>query len=100
MPRIPILSVALLSTLAAGSSAVAGPLSLNPSQQNVAQSPIAAIYGAPPAQAPAPVRQRAPTQVAAQGGQGGGFIEFLFGGRGSRGDYRRYPNFPADLGPG
>jgi lipoprotein-anchoring transpeptidase ErfK/SrfK len=45
----------------------------------------------------APVRQ-----VAAQGGYGGGFIEFLFGGGGRRSEprYDRYPPFPADLGPG
>jgi lipoprotein-anchoring transpeptidase ErfK/SrfK len=97
MQLISLLSVALLSTLTAGGSALAGPLSLNPPQQN--QPPIASIYGAPPAQAAPPVRQSPPTRVAAQAGPGG-FIEFLFGGRGGRGDYRRYPNFPADLGPG
>ncbi len=100
MQRISLFSVALLSTLSAGGSALAGPLSLNPPQQN--QPPVASIFGAPPAQAAPPVRQSPPTRVAAQPGSGGGFIEFLFGGRGARqgGDYRRYPNFPADLGPG
>ncbi len=52
------------------------------------------IYQRPQA---APVRQ-----AAAQGGYGGGFIEFLFGGdrRGQQPRYDRYPAFPADLGPG
>src|SRR5207244_7084138 len=72
MQRIPRLSLALLSTLAASSTALAGPLSLNPTSQRSAP-PIAAIYDTTPAAPPA----RAAAQRSAYGG---GFIEFLFGG--------------------
>src|SRR5215831_16103098 len=75
MQRIPRLSLALLSTLAASSTALAGPLSLNPGSQRSAP-PIAAIYDTTPAPAPAapPARAAAPRSE-----YGGGFIEFLFG---------------------
>jgi lipoprotein-anchoring transpeptidase ErfK/SrfK len=98
MQRIPLLSLALLSTVAASGAAMAGPLSLNPQSQR--QAPIAAIYGAPAAEPTAPVRQ-----TAAQGEYGGGFFEFLF--RGPRGaryeparDPANYRPYPPDMGPG
>ena len=96
MQRIPLLTIALLSTVAAGGAALAGPLSLNPQAQ---RAPIASIYGAPSQDVPAPpVRQ-----AAAQGEYGGGFIEMLFRGPGgSRPDYpsNNYRQSPADMGPG
>ena len=56
MQRISILSLALLSTVAASSTAFAGPLSLNPHPQRQAPPPIASIYGAPVETAP-PMRR-------------------------------------------
>jgi len=97
MQRIPRLSLALLSTLAASSAAFAGPLSLNPTSQRSAPPPVA--YRAPPAEPAQPVRPA----------RGGGFIEFLFGGpaggryesREQPTSYRQYPQAPGgDLGPG
>ena len=83
MQRTSILSLAFLSTLAASSTALAAPLSLNPMPARAA------------AEASPPVRL-----AAAQGG--GGFLEFLFRGPGGGGappaNYR--PGEPADLGPG
>jgi lipoprotein-anchoring transpeptidase ErfK/SrfK len=102
MQRIPHLSLALLSTLAASSTALAGPLSLNPTSQRSAPPPIASIYGAPPPEAAPPVRQT-------RNEYGGGFLEFLFRGPGGpRYDtgrepptYRQYPAMPGgDAGPG
>src|SRR6266508_3245233 len=96
MQRIHLLSLALLSTVAASGTAVAGPLSLNPQRQ----APVASIYGAPSAQPAPQVRQ-----PVAQAQYGGGFIEMLFGGPG-RGRYQasqdpsNYRQYPADLGPG
>ncbi len=92
MQRIRLVSLAFLSTVAASSAVLAGPLVLNPAPQRSALPP--------PAEAPAPVRQ-----AAAQGQYGGGFIEFLFrgpgGGQGGPPSaYRQYPGEPADLGPG
>src|SRR5262249_27657912 len=90
MQRKCVLSLALVSTLAASGAAVAGPLSLNPSY------PISQ-RAAPPAEAAPPVRP-----AAAQRQYGGGFFEFLFRGPGGGGappaSYR--PGEPADLGPG
>jgi lipoprotein-anchoring transpeptidase ErfK/SrfK len=98
MQRIPLLSIALLSTVAASDAALAGPFSLNPQSQ---RAPIASIYGAPsqnePPPAP-PVRQ-----AAAQGEYGGGFFEMLFRGPGgSRAQYApgNYRQAPGDMGPG
>jgi len=99
MQRFPLLSIALLSTVAASDAALAGPLSLNPQSQ---RAPIASIYGAPsqnesPPPAP-PVRQ-----AAAQGEYGGGFFEMLFrgpGGSRSESAPANYRQYPADLGPG
>jgi lipoprotein-anchoring transpeptidase ErfK/SrfK len=97
MQRIPLLSLALLSTVAASGPAVAGPLSLNPHRQ----APIASIYGARPSQPAPPVRQ-----VAAQPQYGGGFFEMLFRGPGGGARYQssqdpsNYRQYPADLGPG
>src|SRR5262245_31322983 len=103
MQRIPRLSLALLSTLAASSTALAGPLSLNPPKQRSTPPSIASIYGAPPAEAAQPVR---PAPVRNE--YGGGFFEFLFrgpsGGRyepSRESGYRQYPQAPGgDLGPG
>ena len=96
MQRIPLLTIAFLSTVAASSVALAGPLSLNPQAQ---RAPIASIYGASSQDMPAPpVRQ-----VAAQGEYGGGFLEMLFRGPGgSRAEYppSNYRQSPADMGPG
>jgi lipoprotein-anchoring transpeptidase ErfK/SrfK len=111
-----VLTAFLTTTLTIG-PALAGPLSLNPDtsgrpaarnavqpsagQYRVQQSAGAAYAAQVPdeTQAPAPpVRQ-----VAAQG-YGGGFLEFLFGGGGSR--YEQRPVYyggqqvPADAGPG
>jgi lipoprotein-anchoring transpeptidase ErfK/SrfK len=99
MQRIPLLSLALLSTVAASSEALAGPLSINPVSQRGAAPPIASIYGAPPPAEPLPPMR----QAAAQGRYGGGFFEFLMRGPGGgppSPNYRQYPGEPADLGPG
>jgi lipoprotein-anchoring transpeptidase ErfK/SrfK len=98
MQRFPRFFLALLSTLAASSTALAGPLSLNPAAQRSAP-PANASYGTPPTEPP----QVRP--VAAGAEYGGGFIEFLFRGpAGARSErpagYRQYPTVPADLGPG
>jgi lipoprotein-anchoring transpeptidase ErfK/SrfK len=97
MQRIHLLSLALLSTVAASGTAVAGPLSLNPPQR---QAPSASTYGAPPAQPAPQVRQ-----PVAQAQYGGNFFEMLFrgpfGGRSQTSqDPSNYRQYPADLGPG
>ena len=99
MQRIHLLSLALLSTVAASNEAVAGPLSINPVVPRGSAPPIASIYAAPP---PAePVQREFARPVAAQGQYGGGFLEFLFRGPGGGSpSYRQYPAGPADLGPG
>jgi lipoprotein-anchoring transpeptidase ErfK/SrfK len=94
MQRIRLLSLALLSTVAASGVAVADPLSLNPKPQR--QTSFAQSYDAQVSE-PAPPVQR----TAAQGQYGGGFIEFLFGGgNSSRGASPTYRQYPADMGPG
>ena len=98
MQRIPLLSLALLSTVAASSGAVAGPLSINPVVPRTPAPPIASVYAAPP---PAePVQREFARPVAAQGQYGGGFFEFLMRGPGGGPFARQYPAGPADLGPG
>ena len=99
MQRIHLLSLALLSTVAASSEAVAGPLSINPVVPRGGAPSIASIYGAPP---PAePVRQEFARPVAAQGQYGGGFFEFLMRGPGGGPPSANYRQYPAgDLGPG
>jgi lipoprotein-anchoring transpeptidase ErfK/SrfK len=95
MQRIPLLSIALLSTVVVSSAALAAPLSLNPQSQGTS---ITSIFGTPPRAEPvaAPV-----LQAAAQGEYGGGFLEMLFRGPGSRGPApANYRASPADLGPG
>ena len=84
MQRIPLLSLALLSTMAASSTAVAGPLFGNPP-----------VYNAPAPDARPPVQP-----VASQGQYGGGFIEFLFGGGPRAEPPSIYRQYPADAGPG
>jgi lipoprotein-anchoring transpeptidase ErfK/SrfK len=79
----------LFAVLASGTS-FAGPFSLDPSAPERGQS---SSTGAP-MQPPATIRR-----VSAQGGLGGGFLEFLFGG-GSRDSAAAYRPYPADLGPG
>jgi lipoprotein-anchoring transpeptidase ErfK/SrfK len=115
--RLCVLSLAVVSTVCAGSTALAGPLSLSPQSPINGGRPVAAArgplqpqavddqgyyvrqtFGAPVAVEPPRVRQ------AAQGNMGGGFLEFLFGGGGSRYQQapayaRQYPGDP-DLGPG
>jgi len=83
MQRIRILSLALVSTLAAASAAVAGPFSINAVPQR-------------PEAAPAPRQAAAPGPF-----NGGGFLDFLFRGPfgGPGADGRRYYGAP-DLGPG
>jgi lipoprotein-anchoring transpeptidase ErfK/SrfK len=101
MQRIPLLPLALLSTMAASSEVVAGPLSINPAVPRTPAPPIASIYAAPPTAEP--VRREFARPVAAQGQYGGGFLEFLmrgpFGGP-PFGNHRQYPAGPADIGPG
>src|SRR5215470_10175421 len=82
-----VLSLALVSTMAASGSAVAGPLSLNPSYP---------IYqrAAPPEPAPSA------RPAAGQSQYGGGFFEFLFRGPGGGPPAHYRPGEPADLGPG
>jgi lipoprotein-anchoring transpeptidase ErfK/SrfK len=88
MSRISLVSLALLSTVAASSIAVAGPLSVNP------QRGAPAVYADPPA---------APRQARYE--YGGGLIEFLFRGPSGMSSAPRYdargfrPGDP-DLGPG
>jgi lipoprotein-anchoring transpeptidase ErfK/SrfK len=101
MLRPSLLSLVLLSTMLACSTtrALAGPFDLAPSAQR----------GAQPGFGPAPEPASPVRQPAAQGGYGGGFLEFLFRG-GQQGGARyapareptagRYPAYPADLGPG
>src|SRR3979411_849267 len=96
MQRIPLFSIALLSTVAVRNAALAAPLFLDPQSQ---LTPIASIFGAPPPAEPVapPVRQ-----VAAQGEYGGGFLEMLVGCHGRPRDPApaNYRAYPADLGPG
>ena len=93
MSRLLRVSLALVSTLAASSVAVAGPLSLN-SKPVRGAPPEAATYAEPPA-APRLARNE----------YGGGFIEYLFGGASRGQSYPRYdtrgyrPGDP-DYGPG
>jgi lipoprotein-anchoring transpeptidase ErfK/SrfK len=121
--RLCVLSLALLSTICAGSTALAGPLSLAPQSQSGGRA-FAAARGAVSPQAAtdhfaqrslgAPAFPETPRvrHAAAQGTRadmGGGFLELLFRGpAGGRGGpryeqapaYYRYPGEPADLGPG
>src|SRR3979409_368452 len=109
MQRIPLFSIALLSTVVVSNAALAGPLFLDPQPQ---RTPIASIFGAPPPAEPVapPVRQ-----VAAQGEYGGGFFGMRFrrpvaavfwervcGGRGGAAAPAPATSraYPADLGPG
>ena len=90
MQRTSLGLAVLFSTMLMGSSALTGPLSLEP----------------PPAQGGMPPLRPA----AAQGAYGGGFLEFLFGGGAQQGGTRydgsratapvNYRQYPADLGPG
>src|SRR5947209_6267452 len=95
MERICVFSLALLSTLIAGSTVVAGPLSPNPRMQRQSAPP--------PGEAPS-LRQ-----TASPGQFGGGFVEMLFRGPGAStyetnrpGTPLTYRQYPAgfDLGPG
>src|SRR5262245_62099733 len=93
MQRNPLLSLALLSPVAASTAAVADPLSLNPCSPR--QAPPSAYYDG---QGNGP----APGQVA-QNQYGGGFFELLFrgpggGSREASPTYRQYP--AGDMGPG
>ena len=100
MQRISLLSLALLSTVAASSEAVSGPLSINPVVPRTPAPPVASIYAAPP---PAePVRREFARPVAAQSQYGGGFFEFLMRGPGGGPPWssRQYPAVPGDMGPG
>jgi len=118
--RLCVLSLAVLSTICAGSTALAGPLSLNPQTQPGGRSFAAArgamapqgteeqgfaqqTFGASSPETQAP-RVR---QAAAQGAMGGGFLEFLFRGPAGGHGGPRYELAPAyapapgyDLGPG
>jgi lipoprotein-anchoring transpeptidase ErfK/SrfK len=108
--RLCVLSLAVLSTICAGSTALAGPLSLNP------LSPAGRSYAAPrgaasppsmvepsyahPTLGPGAADAQAPRMRQAQS-MGGGFLQFLFGGPGGGSRYGHAPAYaPADLGPG
>jgi lipoprotein-anchoring transpeptidase ErfK/SrfK len=90
MQRVRLLSLALLSTLIAGTAASANPFQLN--YQSSARRPAAA--GTPQALPAAPARQAALPPRS----YGGGFFEFLFGGPAMR----QPPSsaYGADYGPG
>ena len=88
--RASLPSLACLFAVLASGTGFAGPLSLDPSALERAQS---SSTGAP-TQPPAPIRR-----ASAQGGLGGGFLEFMFGG-GGRDSAAAYRPYPADLGPG
>ena len=96
MQRIPLLSLALLSTLAVSTTALAGPLFLNGQSQR--QAPIATIFNAPADPSPQPMPAYRP--VAAQNDNGGGgFLQFLF--RGLPGNSRNDRSYQQqDSGPG
>jgi lipoprotein-anchoring transpeptidase ErfK/SrfK len=115
--RLGVLSLALLSTICAGSTALAGPLSLNPQSQPGGRSYAAARGAVTPQAAPEqayaqqtlaePASPEPPpprARYAAAQGMGGGFFEFLF--RGPQGGGPRYQQAPAyappgyDMGPG
>jgi lipoprotein-anchoring transpeptidase ErfK/SrfK len=89
-----VFTLAILSTICAGSTALAGPLSLN--QQSggraYAQQPG---YGAPPA-----YQNEPPVRTAEAPRMGGGFFQFLFGG--GRPQYQQAPAYAPgqDMGPG
>jgi lipoprotein-anchoring transpeptidase ErfK/SrfK len=119
--RLCVLSLAVVSTVCAGGSALAGPLSLSPQSPINGGRPVAAARGSVQPQAedqgyyiqqtfgaPAPAEREPPRvrQAAAQGNMGGGFFEFLFRGPSGGSRYeqapayaRQYPGDP-DLGPG
>jgi lipoprotein-anchoring transpeptidase ErfK/SrfK len=106
--RLGVLSLALLSSICAGSTALAGPLSLNPQSQSqpAARSAVRATpqaaYAQQPLAEPASPEPRA--RYAAAQNMGGGLFEFLF--RGPSGGGPRYQQAPAyappgyDMGPG
>ena len=93
--RVCVLSLAVVSTVCAGGSALAGPLSLSPQSPINGGRPVAAArgpvqpqvgedqgyiqqtFGAPASAETQPPRVR---HAAAQGNMGGGFLEFLFRG--------------------
>src|SRR5262249_5127645 len=88
--RASLPSLACLFAVLASGTGFAGPLALDPSALERAQS---SSTGAP-TQRPASIRR-----ASAQGGLGGGFLEFMFGG-GGRDTAAAYRPYPADLGPG
>ena len=108
--RLGVLSLALLSSICAGSTALAGPLSLNPQSQPGVRSAVRVAPQAAPAQAYAqqplaePASPEPRTRYAAAQNMGGGLFEFLF--RGPSGGGPRYQQAPAysppgyDMGPG
>jgi lipoprotein-anchoring transpeptidase ErfK/SrfK len=110
MQRPALLSFAIVAAIAAGGTALAGPLNLNPElsanaarsaaqPRTVEQRGVTAIFTAPPADdvQPLPVRQAA----AERANYGGGFLELLFRGpSGARSEHYRHSGPPADMGPG
>jgi lipoprotein-anchoring transpeptidase ErfK/SrfK len=112
--RLGVLSLALLSSICAGSTALAGPLSLNPQSQPGGRSYVAARGVVAPQAAPEQAYARQPlaepaspeprSRYAAAQNMGGGLFEFLF--RGPSGGGPRYQQAPAyappgyDMGPG
>ena len=88
--RASLPSLACLFVVLASGTGLAGPLALDPPAPGRAQPSSAGT----PAQPPASIRR-----VSAQGGLGGGFVEFLLGG-GRRDPAAAYRPYPADLGPG
>jgi lipoprotein-anchoring transpeptidase ErfK/SrfK len=92
MQRASLSSLVCLLTVLASSTTFAGPLTPDPSAAERAQPSGIAV----PAQTPAPVRR-----ASTQGGLGGGFLDFLFGGEGRRYDSASaYRAYPGDLGAG
>ena len=93
MQRASLPFLACLLTVLASSTTFAGPLVLDPAAAERAQP---SGIGAPTQQPPASLRR-----TSAQGGLGGGFLEFLFSGEGRRYDSASaYRPYPGDLGAG
>jgi lipoprotein-anchoring transpeptidase ErfK/SrfK len=91
MQRVFLLPFVFLSTMLAGGTAFAGPPAASSGQRGYPD------FGAPQA-----AGSQALQRAAAQGGYGGGFLEFLFRG-GQQSAPRQasiYQHYPADLGPG
>jgi lipoprotein-anchoring transpeptidase ErfK/SrfK len=95
MQRIGLMSLALMSALAASVAASANPLSVNVNIHPQRRAPAAAMAGPSQAWSSVPARQAAPPSRP----YGGGFFEWLF--RGPLAIRHASPaGYPADYGPG